>query len=96
MSVQRECAFIEYRPGKWYLLLGRDEHDDLTPYTADAYGPFSTYENAEEYLSNFSNPGGFYVDRYTDGKWGRDIEQLIANAEKPIRQYRYYGDKWHL
>jgi len=82
MSVSRECAFVEYKPDKWYLLLARDEHDELYPGEADAYGPFSTYEDAQGYLENFSNPGAYWVHRY-DGKFSIYEEQLIARAEKP-------------
>lgn len=82
MSVSRECAFVEYKPNKWYLLLARDEHGELYPGDADAYGPFSDYETAHGYLDNFANPGGYSVHKY-DKKFSIYEKQLIERAEKP-------------
>lgn len=95
MSLSRECAFVEYKPNEWYLLLARDEHGELYPGDADAYGAFDSFENAHGYLGNFSNPGGFWVHKY-DGKFSVYEEQLIARAEKPTFHdpFAYYKSRF--
>lgn len=82
MSVSRECAFVEYKPNQWYLLLARDEHGELYPSTADAWGPFDNFQAADDYLENFSNPGGYYIHRF-DNSFSKYEEQLIAGAQRP-------------
>jgi hypothetical protein len=62
MSVLRRCDFWLATDGNWYLRLGRHEHD-WEDYQCTVYGPFSTYEQANQYrYDNFSNPGGQEVD----------------------------------
>ena len=45
---------------KWYLELAHKEHGDRS--NATTYGPFLSKEDADKYLSNFSNPGGMFID----------------------------------
>jgi len=100
MSCQRECQFIEFEPGKWYLIL----EDTMAPKNcwdwrdyANAYGSFSSEEAAREFLrNNFSNPGGSSTLPYDEKKakeWKEDktLLDLIQNAESNLRtaQQRY-------
>lgn len=89
MSVQRACAIIETKPDQWYLLLAHQEHGELRPGEATAYGPFLTSEAAEAYLDdNFSNPGGFWLspfDPHGDNYPILPYAELIQSAEKPGR-----------
>lgn len=76
MSVPRHCEFWKASDGKWYLDLAvneyhdSDEDDDEGGHPGDGeyedsitYGPFSTQEAADAYLTgHFSNPGSFHED----------------------------------
>ena len=61
-SMQRHCEFYKAKNKKWYMELASREHgedDDAT-----TYGPFHSDDNAIEFLhDNFSNPGGYGVDK---------------------------------
>lgn len=46
--------------GKWYLILGNNEHDEYEDSTA--YGPFPSEEAVDKYARRFSNSGGGDVD----------------------------------
>ncbi len=80
MSTGLDCAFYEIKPGEWYYLLeqyiSRDQYD--------AYGPFTTYEQANAHLhDNHANPGGHSIQRYTEGfQPGSWLQGLIGGASK--------------
>lgn len=59
-SMSRHCDFYLATDGKWYLELAHNEYGEWDD--ATTYGPFNSMEKAEDYLDNFSNPGGFGVD----------------------------------
>jgi len=60
-SVSRHCAFYLASDDNWYMELANKEYGEYED--ATTYGPFSTLEDAEQYLhANFSNPGGSYDD----------------------------------
>jgi len=89
MSTGQECAIVEYRPDRWYLVLeniGAPKQSwDWREYAA-AYGPFSTPEKADEYLSaNFANPGGYFEIPYEEGKM-ESYAKLVAAAKRGRRQ----------
>lgn len=46
--------------GKWYLILGNNEHDEYEDSTA--YGPFPSEAAVDKYAQRFSNSGGGDVD----------------------------------
>lgn len=61
MSCSRRCDFDKCSDGKWYLTLGdfeyaEDDHD------CSVYGPFNSFEAAEQELRRHSNPGSFCTD----------------------------------
>lgn len=58
--MQRHCAFIKAKNGKWYLELGNFEYADSNDSTT--YGPFDTEEAVEQELRLHSNPGGRWTD----------------------------------
>ncbi len=60
-SVSRHCEIWKASNGRWYLNLAPDEHGEHKD--SDTYGPFSSSQAADDYLSrNFSNPGGLGID----------------------------------
>ena len=59
-SMQRHCAMYKASDGKWYMELADHEYADYEE--ANTYGPFSSQEQAMDYLDNFSNPGGWSED----------------------------------
>lgn len=59
-SMQRHCDFYKASDGKWYMELADHEYADREE--ANTYGPFSSFDQAMDYLDNFSNPGGFGED----------------------------------
>lgn len=89
MSVSRECAFAEYKPNVWYLLLASDEYGDLSDYNAEAWGPFKSQKATDKYLSDyFANPGALWVHEY-DGKFSKIEERLISKATRPNVRYSW-------
>lgn len=68
-STGQECHFYKANDGKWYMGLSDypPEDDDEREYWDGSiehwYGPFSSFEAADKYLSkNFANPGGSTED----------------------------------
>jgi len=60
-SMSRWCMFYKAKNGDWYMELAPNEYGDQRD--ATTYGPFSSMDEADEYLSrNFSNPGSMHVD----------------------------------
>lgn len=60
-SMSRYSAIWLANNEKWYLDLAPNEYGEEED--ADTYGPFSSEDAADKYLSdNFSNPGGGWVD----------------------------------
>jgi len=60
-SVSRYCDIYKTQDGKWYMDLANEEYGEYDDCTT--YGPFSSEEAADKYLSdNHSNPGGGWVD----------------------------------
>ena len=60
MSTMRHCEVYKADNDKWYLELGNQEY--AGPEDSTTYGPFKSEEAAEEYIGNFSNPGGWCTD----------------------------------
>ena len=91
MSVCRACTFAEV-DGSWYLLL-EDEDSPKNAWSwtdhAQGYGPFNSFDTAEEYLSDyFSNPGGYNQSeglKLADMPKDSGIRKLIENAKRPKR-----------
>lgn len=60
-SMSRYCGIYKAVNGKYYLELAPDEYGEAD--TAITYGPFSSADAADDYLSrNFSNPGSVWTD----------------------------------
>jgi len=59
-SMQRHCFIYKARDGKWYMELADREYGEREE--ATTYGPFGSEDDADDYLDNFSNPGGYGVD----------------------------------
>jgi len=67
MSTGLECMFLEKTEGEWYYILEQYGSPkgvwDWLDY-ADAYGPFSSEEMAQDHLhKNHANPGGWSIMR---------------------------------
>lgn len=61
-SMSRYCHFYKDKKGDWWLELADREYGEH--HDAYTYGPFSSEDEADNYLHrNFSNPGGMSVDR---------------------------------
>lgn len=92
MSCQRGCAVIKVEKD-WFLLIAWCEHGDLTPNQANAYGPFVTQEDAEDYIDHFSNPGGVNVYKYAKLSDAPVNYQLLVkhNLTAPKQQNCYGG-----
>jgi hypothetical protein len=60
-SMQRHCAIYKAKNKKWYMELADDEYGEQ--YDATTYGPFNTFKAVEDYLDQFSNPGGMNIDK---------------------------------
>jgi len=60
-SLQRYCLIYLANNNKWYLELADNEHGERRD--ATTYGPFETEDKADNYINNFSNPGGYHVER---------------------------------
>ncbi len=63
MSTNADCRFYEKSPGEWFYKLQCYPYGETEEY--DTFGPFATFEIAENHLSdNHANPGGFTVTSY--------------------------------
>jgi len=60
-SMSRHCFIYKAKNGSWYMELADDEYGEQ--YDSDLYGPFNSQQAADDYLDNFSNPGGIYYDK---------------------------------
>ena len=88
-SMSRYCHFYLAKDKNWYMELASQEYG--TRYDATTYGPFPSQESAYEYLDNFSNPGGFSVDK--DGKApvpDKSPDGRPVQAPRKANDY-YYG-----
>lgn len=84
MSSGLNCEFVEPSAGKWYYLLEQWSAPkcawDWREY-ADAYGPFTSQENADEHLAaNHSNPGGAEITRADNYRADETYAQLFKRA----------------
>ncbi|MDD1711230.1 MAG: hypothetical protein LUQ37_10030 [Methanoregulaceae archaeon] len=61
MSLRRSCVLIETAPESWFIVLGNHEDAHLTRRDATAWGPLSSFEECENVLDEFPNPGGYNV-----------------------------------
>lgn len=65
MSANLECEFFESEPGKWFYALedwSAPQHAWDWREFSTSYGPFPSYEEAQEHLRrNHANPGGHTV-----------------------------------
>jgi hypothetical protein len=59
-SVSRYCMIYQAKNGMWYLELANAEYGDRSD--ATTYGPFSSDDKADAYISNFSNPGSLIME----------------------------------
>ena len=65
MSTGADCTIREDDDGKWYYDLQRWPYGEWPEY--DTFGPFNTYGEAQEHLSNHhANPGGFSIHRRSE------------------------------
>lgn len=93
MSVQRACAIIKVTDrGGFYLFLAAQEHGELMPGQADAFGPFIAVSAAQEYLrDNFANPGGMWIPPQgkTYAELGENLQWLLDH--KRSTEARVWG-----
>lgn len=85
-SVSRFCEIWLDNKGQWWLDLANREYGDEDD--ATTYGPFRTEDDADDYIRNFSNPGGLSVD--DSGR--RPPPKRSPNGapiERPRRGYRW-------
>lgn len=86
MSTNSECEFIEVQPGIWYYVL----EDMMAPKNAfdwrefaQAYGPFYTFEQADQHLRrNHANPGGHTVTEHDTFHRDEVFDRLIYHAQR--------------
>ncbi len=83
-SMSRHCEFYLATDEKWYMDLAPAEYGEQDD--ADTFGPFRSYEEAYEYLDNFSNPGSYY----TDDSGTRPSPKQSPNGS-PVRSPRSMG-----
>lgn len=84
MSSGLECEFFEPMPGRWYYALQNYSCPagawDWREHAA-CYGPFATYEDACEHLSdNHANPGGHMITETKDYRVEAVYSSLISEA----------------
>ncbi len=87
MSTGLECAFVEVDPGRWYYALENGFGDRNSSWldSADAYGPFATFDEAHAHLTdNHSNPGGFSMAEYDGSSLSRRWQRLIDAAPESM------------
>lgn len=85
MSMSRHCAIYKTVEGEFYLELADREYAGYEE--SDLYGPFSSETAAEEYLDNFSNPGGIDFDE------GRKTPKRAPNGT-PIKSPKQRRSLW--
>lgn len=88
MSLQRECAFIEPEPNKWYYLIDNSNiaHQWDWRENAECFGPFPSEEAANNHLSRTqANPGGSWTTPHSEYKPDDVLSAAIARAESPNR-----------
>jgi len=90
-SMQRYCNIYKAKNKKWYLELADQEYGEY--YDATTYGPFNSMENAEDYLDNFSNPGGLGIDDSGDTPTPKKSPNGKP-IQKPQTQRRYGGYRY--
>jgi hypothetical protein len=88
MSTGLECEFIEFKPDTWYYVL----QDGSCPVQcwdwrefATAYGPFTSYERANQHLrDNHANPGGHSILEHKP-EYRKDpvYARLVSEAQDP-------------
>jgi hypothetical protein len=85
-SMERHCFVYKTKDGKWYLELADREYGERED--AQTYGPFDSYDDADDYISEFSNPGGGRVDR--SGKYPIPKESPNGRPiQKPVHSRGY-------
>lgn len=104
MSTGCECRFYEIKRDSWIYVLENynapknswDWRDHAT-----AYGPFDSFESAEQHLDdNHANPGGFSKIELPAGQDELDLskdetlKRLVEDAVKPQRRRDYYPRRW--
>lgn len=88
MSTGLNCEFVRLvTTNEWYYLLENGSAPrnafNWRDY-ATAYGPFTSYEEADEHLRrNHANPGGASIDREADPRRDATLARLIQNATHP-------------
>lgn len=89
MSSGAECNFVEVKPNEWFLRLQQYPYGANENY--DSYGPFKTFDDAYERLSDFQNPGGYSTDVHSTHKheyhnvmdWDGDtISQCVGCSQR--------------
>ncbi len=81
MSQSRQCLYLLANDSAWYLQLGMGE-GCWEDHECTWYGPFDTYEDANQYQRTFSNPGDAEVDR-------SGTEPPPNDAVSPIQKFRF-------
>jgi hypothetical protein len=98
MSTNSECEFFETEPGKWFYALETkygEEDREVWDWReeANAYGPFESYDQADEHLrENHANPGGHSITTHTEFRMDDVWSKLIAEAPSNMRMFGY--DRW--
>jgi len=93
MSVSRSCIFIQTTEDDWYIVLGMHEGARLTRSEAIAWGPLSSFEECENVLDQFPNPGGWITidlqdaTRYLDHN--TEVAALIDEPWNPYTMQRW-------
>ena len=93
MSTGLECEFVQWRDDQWFYVLQNWDCPvgawDWREF-ATAYGPFPTFEQADEHLRlNHANPGGHYT--YGHGEGESEERRLRTEQElERIRQDQTY------
>lgn len=77
-STPRHCFVYKAKDGLWYMELADREYGEKEE--ATTYGPFPSEDAADDYLSNFSNPGGYGVD--SSGR--RPVPRRSPNGQKVV------------
>jgi len=81
-SLSRYCHFYLATDDQWYMELAPEEYGERE--SADTYGPFPSFEDADNYLTdNFSNPGGDTMD-----KSGREAVPRRSPNGRPVQKPR--------
>jgi hypothetical protein len=98
MSTGLECVFyeIEAKGEHFYILQNWDCPKGAYNWMeyAKAYGPFKSFDAADQHLSdNHANPGGFWRRKYTEGS-SETVDRLLAEArqrptERPSSGYYF-------